>query len=587
VQVFNDPEFDRIHALPRRAAPVNEELDQLVELLSGALKTPTGTQRLKRIQAWALAEATRGRLVGLMAAGSGKTLTSALLQRVLKAKRVLLLEPAALRQKTLDDFAALRQHWVFPAACLAGEVSQVAPGDPVIRVLSYESLSTVNYATYIEEFDPDLIIADEAHFLQTLKSGRSRRVFRFIKNKRKRGGRVTYVPLTGTAWDVSLKQFAHQFEAALEDQSPVPRDWLALEQMSLCIDRKVKEEMRLQPGALLRFCPENSDPSLDEVRRAVRDRIIHTPGVVTSREVSCGLPLILQRRDVVVPPEVRSAMAALRHDYVLPTGDSVEAGVVFWNHLREIASGFAYYCDPPPPTAWREARAAWNGFVRNCVDGHGAIRYDTPLQVWNACEAGTFGDVHEFNRWREIRNTFEPNTKPYWISDYLVRDAEKWAIENDGIVWVSHSTAYTDEPDDDRVGGMFKNIPYFGGGDERIKTYKGPCAASVRAHGTGKNLQQWDKALIMGFPSGGKTVEQLIARHHREGQMSDIVTIYFYAHSLENLNAIEKVLGDAKYVEDVMGTDQRVLAAHWLEPDGHAFVVEQYRQNQPADPMWG
>jgi hypothetical protein len=587
MQVFNDPEFDRVFALPKRNPPSSEELQQLSGVLTQALKQPTGSQKLKPIQAWALAEASQGRLVGLIGAGGGKTLTSALLQRVLKSKRVLLLQPAALRQKTLDDFAALRHHWVFPAACLADAVSNVAPGDPIIRILSYESLSTVNYATYIEEFDPDLIIADEAHFLQTMKSGRSRRVFRFIKNKRKRGGKVTYVPLTGTGWDRSLKQIAHQLEAALEEWSPLPRDWLCMEQLSQAIDRNVREDMRLQPGALLRLCPEKSDPSIDEVRRAVRDRIVNTPFIVTSKEVSCGLPLVLRRRDITVPPEVRAAMDSLRKDYVLPSGDSVEAGVTFWNHAREIANGFAYYMDPPPPPAWRQAKSAWNSFVRGKIESHGSVRYDTPLQVWNATEVGTFGTVPQFDAWKAIKDSFVPVTKPFWISDYLVRDAEEWSLATSGIVWVSHSTAYTEEPDDDRIGGMFTKIPYFGAGDERIKSYKGPCAASVRAHGTGKNLQQWDEALIMGFPSGGKTVEQLLARLHRDGQKSDIVTFHFYAHSLENLNAIEKVLGDADYIQSTSGADQRVLAAHWLEPDGHAFVVEDYRRSRPTDPMWG
>lgn len=586
MQVFNDPEWDRVVALKRRAPPGPAELEQLVEVLSAALKQPTGTQKLKPIQAWALGEASQGRLVGFMAPGAGKTLTTALLPRMLRSKRALLLAPAALRQKTLDDFAALRQHWVFPAACLAGEASTVAPGDPIIRVLSYESLSTVNFATYIEEYDPDLIMADEAHFLQTLKSGRSRRVFRFIKNKRKRGGAVRYVPLTGTPWDKSMRQIAHQLEAALEDQSPLPRDYLCLEQLSQAIDRNVRDDMRLQPGALVRLCPEKVDPTIDDIRRAVRDRIIYTAGIVTSKEVSCGLPLILQRRDVTVPAEVRTAMAALRKEYVLPTGDPVEAGVTFWNHTREIASGFAYYCDPPPPRAWRDAKTAWYGFVRAKMESHGKVAYDTPLQVWNAAEAGVFGVVPEFDRWREIRHTFKPNTKPYWLSDYLVRDAEKWALETGGIVWVSHSTAYTDEPDDDTVGGQFKDIPYFGAGDERIKTYKGPCAASVRAHGTGKNLQQWSEALLMGFPSGGKTIEQLLARHHRDGQKADLVRVHFYAHSLENVNAIENVLGDAAYIQDTSGADQRLLTAHWLEPDGHAFVVEDYRRSRPRDPMW-
>jgi hypothetical protein len=588
VQVFNDPEIDRIVALPRRPVPTPEYLDRLSEVLTNALKTPTGTQRLKRIQAWSLAEASQGRLVGLLAPGAGKTLTSALLPRMVKAKRTLVLQPAALRQKTLDDYAALRQHWVFPACLGADESSTVAPGDPIIRVLSYESLSTVNYATYIDEFDPDLIIPDEAHFLAVLKSGRSKRVFRFLKQKRKTGRTVHYMPLTGTGWWNSIRQVVHHMDAALGDASPLPRDWNTVEQVSMCIDQGVKEELRYKPGALSRLCPDKVNPDLDTIRRAVRDRIIESAGVVTSREVSCSLPLILQRRDVVVPADVRTAMAALRTDYVLPTSDSVEPGVTFWNHTREVANGFAYYMDPPPPKEWRDAKAAWYAFVRNRVESHGRVRYDTPLQVWNAAEAGTFGPCPEFDRWKAIRHTFTPVTKPYWISDYLVRDAEEWALQTGGIVWVSHSTAYTDEPDDDSVGGRFTKIPYFGAGDERIKHYRGPCAASVRSHGTGKNLQQWSEALIMGFPSGGKTIEQLLARLHRDGQKADLVKFHFYAHSLENLNAIEKCLGDAKFVEATSGADQRVLFAHWLDADGHAFVVEDYRRRQDqSDPMWG
>ena len=155
-------------------------------------------------------------------------------------------------------------------------------------------------------------------------------------------------------------------------------------------------------------------------------------------------------------------------------------------------------------------------------------------------------------------------------------------------MWVQHSTAHTDENDDDAIGGRFTKIPYFGGGDERIKTYKGPCAASVRAHGTGKNLQQWDEALIMGFTSSGKTIEQLLARHHREGQKSDIVKFHFYAHSLENLNAFETCLGDADYIEATSGAEQRIRAAHLLDADEHAFMVERYREKQDdSDPMWG
>lgn len=192
MQVFNDPEIDRILALPKRPVPSEADKEEIARILTAAFRVSTSTRVLKPIQGWALAEAhTHGKLMGLLGAGAGKTDCTALLPNIFKAKRTLILVPAALRQKTLDDFAMLRANWIFPACFAADEASMVAPGDPVIRVLSYESLSTVNYATFIEEFDPELIIADEAHALQSMKSGRARRVFRFIKLSAKRKARFT------------------------------------------------------------------------------------------------------------------------------------------------------------------------------------------------------------------------------------------------------------------------------------------------------------------------------------------------------------------------------------------------------------
>lgn len=590
-EVFQCPELDRIIALPRRPQEwTPEQTAEAVSLLTQWLKTPNGTWSLNAIQARALVEAHDvGAMVGLISAGGGKTLLSFLLPKIFKVNRTLLMVPAALREKTKDDYHDLKEQFQIPVLLDAGATPE--PGQSYLRMLSYEALSTVGHATFIEEFDPELIIADEAQCLQSLKSGRSKRLFRFIKQKWRANEPVHFVPMTATGWDKTLKQIAHIADAALREKSPFPRDFVTLEQWSLAIDRKVKEEMRYKPGALLRLCSEDQKQAgLDGVRHAIRDRILSAPGIVATREVSCGIPLIFQRRHVEVPPEVRTAMAELRDYYRLPTGDSVEAGVTFWNHAHEVANGFAYYCDPIPPEEWRLAQAAWHAFVRNKIDYPGRLKLDTPLQVWNAAEAGHFGNCKEFDDWRNIRHTFKPKTKPYWISDYLVRDAEKWALENRGIVWVRHSTAYLDAGDDndDLIGGMFKDIPYFGGGDERIKTYKGPCAASVKAHGTGKNLQQFDAGLFMGLPSGGKTMEQCLARWHRNGQKSEVVRAYFYAHSKENLNALETCIEDSRYVRATSGSDQRILNAHLLDVNDGAFKLDAYRERCEAtgDPMW-
>ena len=110
---------------------------------------------------------------------------------------------------------------------------------------------------------------------------------------------------------------------------------------------------------------------------------------------------------------------------------------------------------------------------------------------------------------------------------------------------------------------MFKRIPYFGAGKQGngILTYKGPCAASIRAHGEGKDLVQWDRALLVTFPSSGKVAEQVLARHHREGQLSDEVVFEYYEHHEGLRNAVAKATSNAEFMRSTTGQEQRLLLA--------------------------
>ena len=584
MEVFNDAEIDRILALPRRPPLTPDEANQAADLLTRSLAMPGSTRKFFPIQAQALTDIVQYRkLFGALAPGSGKSDLTCVIPVLLKAKRSLLMVPANLREKTLEVVHKSREHWRDVPQPL-DLTDRAEPGKPALRVISYEALSQVGNAAFLEEYDPDLIMLDEAHALADPKTGRGRRFYRYVRNKRRRGQPLTVIPLTGTAWARRLRRTAYLLEAALGDGSPLPGEYNALLQWAMALDQGVKDHDRLEPGALYRFCtPEQRIRGRAGVLEALQDWVRHTPGYVASREASCDIPLIMQRRHITPPASVLTAMSNLRDLYLLPSGDSAEAGVTFWNQTQQVANGFAYYYDPPPPDEWRKAKSAWSNFVREAMRSNQTL--DTPLQVWQAVESGQFGEVHEHRAWVAVRDTFKPVPKPWWLSDYVVRDAEQWAIKNKGIVWVRHSTAHTDEPDDDAVGGCFKEIPYFGAGDERIRTYRGPCAASVRAHGTGKDLVQWNEALLMGFPSSGLTIEQLVARHHREGQKADTVRIHFYAHSLENLNAVEQCIEDARHVQTLTGADQRILTADWLDADGKIWNAEEYRAAQDG-PMW-
>lgn len=584
MEVFFDAEMERIEALPRRPHDWSQEdLDRAVRLLTGYLKKPQGKYTLRPIQARALVEAgDHKRLLAEVGAGQGKFLLSALLPVILEAKRTLLLVPAKLRQQTEDEWLRLSDHFrFFP---LFG-VQPVGIMDPQVRVLSYESLSHIRYATYIDEYAPDLIVADEAHFLARLKAGRSKRIFRYIKQTRKAGNKVTFIPMSGTMRRKSIRECAHLYEAALEKDSPLPTHWPTLEQWCAALDEGVTEDARLSPGALLRLCSQSEKAEgIDGVRRALRRRLVETPGVVATTESNVGVPLVMQVRNLSVPTVVRGALERLRTMYELPDGDTCDSGITAWNHAREMACGFSYKWEPAAPKDWLDARRAWNAFVRNAIEKPPkGIRLDTPLMVWQAVEHGHFGHVPEFHAWKAIRESFEPNPVPLWMDDFLVKDAEDWALATGGIVWVGHTSAYTkqaaaNERDDADLGVTFTRIPYFGAGDNRILTYKGPCAASIRSHGTGKNLQQWSRALITSLPSSGASLEQLLARHHRPGQEADEVLVEWYCHTREQYEAFCTARRDAAFMEATSGNIQRVTSCVHLAADGHAFRDEPYEK---------
>ena len=589
--VFRSAEFRRIRDLPTRPQEWSpQDLTDAVQLLTEEFRTATGTMTLKPIQARALAEALDyGRLVAEIGAGLGKCLLSLLVFSAWNAKRGLLLVPALLVPQTLDQYRKLSKHWRLQPCYNLDPRAVVGPH---VRVLSYQSLSTVRYAGFLEEYQPDVIVADEAHFLSRKKSSRGRQTFRYLKKTR-----AKFVPLSGTMRRKSIKECAALYEAALWEHSPFPLEYGDLEQWSMAIDEGVRDDARIPPGALADFSEGADD--LASVRRGIRQRLISTPGVIATSESGVDCSLVLQVRDVTVPDSVKAAMVDIREHNRLPTGETFDAGVTAWNHAREVAGGFAYRWDPPAPPAWRKARSAWNEFVKLAQDHPPpGMHLDSPLQVANAIRAGHFGDpakVGPYVDWAAIRDTFVPNPVPTWVDDFLVKDAEEWALKTGGIVWVGHTSAYTkaeaegltDEDPADVIGGMFKRIPYFGAGKagQGIHTHRGPCVASIRSHGTGANLHYWNRGLILSLPSSGAALEQLLARLHRLGQRADEVLFEFYCHSREQLEALKTARRDAQYMEALNGNPQRVLYGTLLSANGEPFDPETYLP-PVADPMW-
>ncbi len=129
-------------------------------------------------------------------------------------------------------------------------------------------------------------------------------------------------------------------------------------------------------------------------------------------------------------------------------------------------------------------------------------------------------------------------------------------------------------------------IRYFGGGseaNEQILTHKGPCVASIAAHGVGKNLQRYSRALVIHPPSGGDTWEQLIARLHRPGQEADEVRFDVYLHAAELRGAFNDARRLADYIETITGQPQKLKYARidLARTDDDIGVL-----SNGGDPLW-
>ncbi len=198
-----------------------------------------------------------------------------------------------------------------------------------------------------------------------------------------------------------------------------------------------------------------------------------------------------------------------------------------------------------------EARRDWKKYVRETLK-HNRRGLDTELQVWNECR--TLSNVGEWQRWKDVKDEFKPNSVPVWIDDFAIRAARVWLEQEEGICWTEH-TAF---------GKRLSEISghkYYGAGDDSILDASGPIIASIRSHGTGKNLQQWSKNLIVSLPPNGSTIEQLLGRTHRPGQSQDEVTNMIWLHTQELNNGLEKAFADARYLQESTGNRQKLLYA--------------------------
>lgn len=499
--------------------------------------------QLRPVQSAALHEiAQHGGLLGAIGVGEGKTLITLLAPRALGAKRPLLLLPAGLIEKTKREAAEYAKHWVFELPA----------------IISYETLSRVGAAKYLDELEPDCIIADEAHKLKNPKAAATRRVFRYVRARNKMGVRVPCVFLAGTLTRKSLLDYWHLANLALR-QMPLPRSWSECVEWADCIDENVEPWARPDPGPLLEWGPPDEPDPVRRARLGYQRRLRETPGVVCTNEQAVGASLQIGFHIVDMPDAVADAMAQTDATWTRPDGyefcDALSRDTI----MRQLALGFYYRWREQPPLEWRRARAAWCAFVRDTC--HRSRKYDTEMQVALACKRGEL-DPTARRAWVQVRDTFKPVTECVWLSNFALEACDLWRLSDPhepALLW-THDVAFG------KALAEHAGLPYFGeqgmtADGSVIEQHTGSAVLSMQANREGRNLQRWARNLVTSPPSAADHWEQLAGRTHRPGQTADTVFIDVLVTHALHVDLFARARAGALYLQDTLGQRQKLRYA--------------------------
>lgn len=477
-------------------------------------------------------------IVAMVGCGHGKSLVAQIAPTVLGSVRPLLLVPASLVQQTREQIKLWAEHYHTHPDLVSGD-----------GVASYEMVSGVKRASYLQERSPDLLVLDEAHLCSNPESSRWKRIARYVANYPE----CRVVAMSGTLIYRGVDQIRHILHACLRDRNPIPSD-NSLDHWSAVIDLGSEpsiDDLRYMARLAIKH---NEAPTQVGVRRAFGKELAGTEGIIKTAGVAASVSLTILRVNSgrELPDEQRSAIAALSELWELPDGTELVDALEVDRARRELALGYYSRWKYPPSEDFLSARKVWAGFVRKMVLYAGE---DSPGTVAQKTRDGAFGvgAKRDLANW-VVQKPQEPPREAVWLTgakERLASVVRAWVAKGGGIVW------YRSVP----VGNVLRDkmgLPTHGTGSKAPEGRL--AAASMLVHGKGWNGQAYTRGLVLEIPTSGAMWEQLLARHHRTGQTED-VEYSVWSGSVLSDELWSRALAASKFIQDTTGEPQRLLYA--------------------------
>jgi hypothetical protein len=531
--VGHSEDLERIIRIPPWSPPEEDR-----QFLRSTLTLPGATMSLRDVQLNALTAAMYAKgLFGAVGVGHGKTLIAALLPTVLDKRAVVLTTPTLVKQAR-QMTAEYRKHFL-----IRNDIEWVG----------YSKLSSASGQRLLHDLNPELVICDECHCLKSETAARTKRFLRFMHETG-----AMFAGLSGTITKRSIMDFAHLLELAVGDSTPLPIERQVLKEWAEALD--VPKTGRPRPEGQLRRV--FGSPA----REGWQKKFAGTCGVVvTAGADEVDASLIFKYRKLTPRPELEELVQRLQTRWERPDGEQITDAMTLARVERELRLGghhkWLWKLGVPDHAKlrWLNDRARWLKELRELMKVHGnRPGRDSPFLMERCVARNEYPTVYPiWETWQNTKRSVEA-PESVWASLSLTPLEEIVEMVREPVcIWT----------DIVAVGSKIAQLGgwrYYGGGDDTLTKEDGSktIVCSIQAHGTGRNLQCFSKAVVAGGGPTGLMWQQLIGRHHRQGQEADEVrfTILFP----EELAAAR---ADAKYIEQMTGEQQKLLLAQVEEEE--------------------
>lgn len=487
-------------------------------------------------------------------------------------------------------------------------------------IIPYSLLSAADAHEVLYGISPQLLVFDEAHNLRHRTAARTKRILTYCENYK-----PMVVCLSGTMTSKSVQDYAHLIALTLGEYSPLPRDASSAYEWAALLDSEPANQYanpvgrRANPGSLrplVNWSNENfpdNPATFDKqgFRKAYQHRLMSTPGVVSAQGESLGTSLLVENRPVPLMSrgesgaQLQALMDKLELTWTSPNGDELEHAIVVAKCRYELSAGFynsLYWPEETPENAsilfrskehhvlrqkyhkelraWFSSRDHVEGMdtpmlVASSMARHGAKQVTKELyEAWQAMHAADFPE------------RLERLSKPVRVCDYKIHAAVEhmrsaFAADIPTIYWFYHHGIGEWLTEAAAAAGIDHIYAPAGAAANRmlvqeLEATKGrPLIASIKAHGTGKNLQsKYIDQYYVQIPQNETMFEQAVGRTHRQGQEADVCTIYTNVSNKMDELCVAAILNDAAYVYESMRLDRKSFTATWNPPPTvHASAV--------------